>query len=200
MPRIGQQLEQDVEFPGSDGDFLAVPVGGDAVCVQRKVAHRQPAALLDVGAAQQRPHPHEQFTQVHRLDHVIIDAQIKALLLGGQVVPRRHEQNGDGLVQPPHRAGKRKTVGAGHHDVRNDEVVNVAVHGLVGGLGGQHALGLVAAVVQVGTDALGQLPVVVHHENMNHSCSPLLKPDGHNPHFQPVIINCSFHGNRLLFY
>ena len=172
MVGIGEQLVQDVELPGGHGDLHPVQSGGQAVRVQHQAAHRQPPAGLNIGPPQQRPHPHEQLTEVDGLYHVVINAQIKPLLLGRQVIPRGHKQDGDGFVQSPDGLGKLKSICAGHHDVRDDQVIELAVHGVIGRPGAEAAPRLIAAVVEIGAGRLVQLWVVIHHKNSDHGYCP----------------------------
>ena len=105
------------------------------------------------------------------------------------------------LVHPPHGAGKLEAVDAGHHHVGDDQVVEGIVHGLVGGVGAEHAGGLKARVVQVGTDGLIQLRVVVQDKNADHALSSRcdgvaaegsssVVEEGYRPPVAIVLMNC----------
>ena len=159
------------------------------------------ALLLNVGPAQKRPYPKQHLPQLDGLDHVIVNPQLEALLLGGQVVPGGHEQDGNVLVHPPHGAGKLEAVDAGHHHVGDDQIVEGVVHGLVGSVGAEHAGGLKARIVQVGADGLIQLGVVVQDKNVDHALSsrrdgvaaegvPSDAEEGYRPPVAIVLMNC----------
>ena len=80
-----------------------------------------------VGAPQQRTHAQQQFIEIHRLDHVIVNSQPERLLLCGKIFQRRDEEKGNLFVYTAYRIGKFKSVGNGHHDIGNDEVERIVV-------------------------------------------------------------------------
>ena len=68
----GQQLVQDVEFPDGHGDLRSGKRGRQRVGIQKKSVHGQLPAGLNIGPAQQCPHPHEQPAEVAGLHHIVV--------------------------------------------------------------------------------------------------------------------------------
>ena len=80
---VGEQLIQNIELARCNWDLYAVHFGGDRIGVQNQIANGQLTFHFNVGTAQKGTHPHFQFSQFHRLDHIIINAQLEPFLLGG---------------------------------------------------------------------------------------------------------------------
>ena len=90
--------------------------------------------------------------KVDGLDHIIGHAVAVAPLFGCEIVPGRHEEDGNIFIEGTDRLDKFKAVDLGHHDIRHDQIKYRLVHGIVGIRGPQTARGPVAAVIEVRTD------------------------------------------------
>ena len=132
--------------------------------VQRQAADRQLFAGGNPGPAQQRLHPQQQLIQIDGLDHVVVNPRLKAALLGRKVVPGGHKQDGNFLVELPHRLCKGKSVHTRHHDIGNDEVKQGSpVHGVIGFVGVQAPQRLIAVLVEIGAHRSVQFLVVLDY-------------------------------------
>ena len=122
---------------------------------------------------QKCPHPQQQFVQLDRLDHIIINAELVATLFGGKVILCGHKENGNVLVDPAHIFRKFKAVNIRHHNIRDNEVEETVIHLVVGIVCVQAAFGLKTTVIQIGADHLIQFCVILQNKNTNHFASSI---------------------------
>ena len=92
----------------------------------------------------------------------------KPFLLGRQVVLCRHEQDGDVFIDPPHRFCKRKTVCFRHHNVRDNQLVEVIIHLFVMRRWRSGSPLPETAVIQIGANRLVQLCIIFQNKNVHH--------------------------------
>ena len=123
-----------------------------------------------LGAAEQRLHAKKQLVQVGGLDHVVVHPRAKTALFACKVIPRGQEKYRYICVELAYCPGEFKAVYLRHHDVGNYEVYQSApVHDVIGLGRAQTAHGLVAVLIQIGAYCLIQLPVILNHEQLEHS-------------------------------
>ena len=109
-------------------------------------------------------HPQQQLIQVDGFGHIIVNPRLEPFLLGGKIIPRRHEQNGDLLILFPYGLRERKAVYTGHHDIGNDHVKqSTAVHRVIGLVGVPASGGLISVLSQEIADSAIQLFIVLHN-------------------------------------
>ena len=141
------------------------------VRVHHEISDLQASAGCDLGTAQQSTDTQKKLIQINGLHHIIIHAHAEAPLLRGEIVARGHEQDGDLVVQGTHGLHKLKTVDAGHHDVRNDQVKSGFIHLVVCLLRTKAPRGFVPTAIQKGTHTAIEVSVVLHNQDLKHSLS-----------------------------
>ena len=169
--RIGEQFIKEAEFPMGQSQLLAAQVSGVFIGVHHEAADLQPARGGDPRPTQQRADAQQQFVRINGLYHVIVDARLKTPLLGANVIPRRHKQNGNFLVQTADGLRKGEAVNSRHHNIGHDKVEQLMIHGVIGFVRIQTAGGLIAAVVQKRADRAVQRSIILYDQYLKHRTS-----------------------------
>ena len=142
--------------------------------INGKVAHGQLALCRNACAAQKRTDAQKQSVEIHGLYHVVVSSRQVSALHRAKVVACGHKDNGDIFVQRAHGFGKFKAVNAGHHDVRNDQIEYLLIHGVVSVLRTRAMHGGIAVAPKECAKRFAQIGVVLYNKDCKHKISPFL--------------------------
>jgi hypothetical protein len=150
-------LADDVLEPGHD----RVPVVGLDLGQQPAVLQTAVDLQLELG-------------QIEGLEHVIVGPGLHGLDRRLDRPVGRHHQHQRALVEHPGALDDLQTAGAGHPVVGDDDVEHLALQGLERLLGVGSGDDAPAPVREGGDDALPQVRLVLHDEDLPHELSPPL--------------------------
>ena len=162
---VAQQVLQDGELLGQQGDLLPAPGDPPLGCVQGQVAGGEQVGALAGVLAGHGPDAGQQLVKVEGLDQVVVRPQVQALHPVRHAVPGGEEENRGVhplLPQFPHQG---IAVLLGHHHVQEDAIVLRPQQVELGILPVMAAIHGIAGFFEHLLEQQVQVPLILYHQD-----------------------------------
>src|SRR5437870_3470703 len=167
---------QQVELLGCEAHRRAAPQHGarrgDDLDVAELLGRPGAVATRRSGATQQRLHARKQLQDAERLGDVVIGAEPEPADLVGFLTARREDEDGHAATLVAQRAQHPVAVHARQHQVENDQVGPGTARSSEPIRPVIHDVHLVALDLEVVAEPVGEIGIVLDHEDSRHGVSP----------------------------